>query len=111
MIAQRLLASWSSHKVLTKLSARSFPGWPQTSQVRKDSSAVIPIRRRWLQHKHRDHAAATVLNYFAYNLIKIHRTLRKSLAMAAGVTDLLWKVFDLVALWESYVQRRAERAA
>jgi hypothetical protein len=27
--------------------------------------------------------------YFAYNFIKIHRTLRTSLAMAAGVTDRL----------------------
>jgi hypothetical protein len=33
------------------------------------------------------HAAATALNYFAYNFIKIHRTLRVSPAMAAGVTD------------------------
>jgi hypothetical protein len=31
--------------------------------------------------------------------------------MAAGVTDRLWDVNDLVALWEAYEQRRAERAA
>ena len=43
-------------------------------------------------------AAATALNYFAYNFIKIHRTLRVSAAMAAGVTDRLWSVEDLVAL-------------
>jgi len=52
-----------------------------------------------------------LLFYFAYNFIKIHRTLRTSPAMAAGVTDRLWSVEDLVALWESYEQRRAERAA
>ena len=66
------------------------------------------------QRKHKEstlrkHAAATALNYFAYNFIKIHRTLRVSPAMAAGVTDRLWDVNDLVALWESY-ERRAERA-
>ena len=55
-----------------------------------------------------NHAAATALNYFAYNFIKIHRTLRMSPAMAAGVTDRLWSVEDLVALWEAYEQRRAE---
>jgi hypothetical protein len=57
-----------------------------------------------------NHAAATALNYFAYNLIKIHRTLRVTPAMAAGVTSQLWEVSDLVALWESY-ERGAERAA
>lgn len=36
------------------------------------------------------HAAATALNYFAYNFIKIHRTLRVSPGTAAGVTDRLW---------------------
>ena len=58
-----------------------------------------------------NHAAAVALNYFAYNFIKIHRSLRMSPAMAADVTDRLWSVEDLVALWESYEQRRAERAA
>jgi len=51
------------------------------------------------------------LDYFACNFIKIHRTLRTSPAIAAGVTDRLWSVEDLVALWESYEQQRAERAA
>ena len=46
-----------------------------------------------------DHAVATALDYFAYNFIKIHRTLRMSPAMAVGVTDRLWEVNDLVALW------------
>jgi hypothetical protein len=32
-------------------------------------------------------------------------------AMVAGVTDRLWSVEDLVALWEAYEERRAERAA
>jgi len=58
-----------------------------------------------------NHAAATALTYFGYNFIKIHRTLRTSPAMAAGVSDRLWSVEDLVALWEAYEQRRAERAA
>jgi hypothetical protein len=43
----------------------------------------------------------TAFNYFAYNFIKIHRTLRMTPAMAAGVTDRLWDVADLVALWSS----------
>jgi hypothetical protein len=48
--------------------------------------------------------------YFAYNFIKIHRTLRTTPAMAAGVTDRLWDVADLVAAWEAE-ERREEIAA
>jgi len=42
------------------------------------------------------------LNYFVHSFTKIHRTLRMSPAMAAGVTDRHWEVADLVALWEAY---------
>jgi hypothetical protein len=38
------------------------------------------------------------INYFAYNFIEIHSTLRTSPAMAAGVTDRLFDVMDLVNL-------------
>ena len=48
-----------------------------------------------------NHAAAVALNYFSYNLIKIHRTLRVTPAMAAGVTDRLFDVSDIVALLEA----------
>jgi hypothetical protein len=48
------------------------------------------------------------LYYFSYNFIKIHRTLRVSPAMAAGVTDHLWSVSDLADLWEAEeVEKRA----
>jgi hypothetical protein len=57
-----------------------------------------------------NHAAAVALNYFAYNFIQIYRTLRTNPAMAAGVTDHLWSVADLVALWESE-ERRLEKTA
>jgi hypothetical protein len=53
---------------------------------------------------------AVALYYFAYNFVKIHRTLRMTPAMAAGVTDRLWEVSDLVALLE-VEERGLERAA
>jgi hypothetical protein len=57
-----------------------------------------------------NHAAAMALYYFSYNFVKIHRTLRTSPAMAAGVTTRLMEVSDLVALLEAE-ERGLERAA
>ena len=54
-----------------------------------------------------NHAAAVALTYFAYNFIKIHRTLRVTPAMAAGVTDRLWDVTDLVRLLEAAESKKA----
>jgi hypothetical protein len=53
------------------------------------------------------HEAAVALNYFAYNFIRIHRTLRTSPAMAAGAISKLWEVSDLVALLEAAEAKRA----
>ena len=59
--------------------------------------------------KLQNHAAAVALYYFSYTFVKIHRTLRTSPAMAAGATNRLWEVSDLVALWEAD-ERRVEVA-
>jgi hypothetical protein len=48
--------------------------------------------------KMENHVAATALNYFSYNFIKIHRTLRTFPAIAAGVTDRVWIVEALESL-------------
>lgn len=44
------------------------------------------------------HVNALSLHFFYYNFIRIHRTLRVTPAMAAGVTDRLWNMADLVAI-------------
>jgi hypothetical protein len=43
----------------------------------------------------------------AYNFIKIHRTLRTSPAMAAGVMDRLWDVSDIVELLQRAESKKA----
>ena len=64
-----------------------------TSFVERQNWSVRTSMRRYTRlsngfsRKLANHAAATALNYFAYNFIKIHRTLRVSPAMAAGVSD------------------------
>jgi|SRR3954469_2268522 len=87
-----------------------------TSFVERQNWTVRTNMRRYTRlsngfsRKIENHAAAVALNYFAYNFIKIHRTLRVTPAMAAGVTNRLWEVKDLVALWEAY-ESAQEKAA
>jgi IS1 family transposase len=86
-----------------------------TSFVERQNWTVRTAMRRYTRlsngfsRKIENHAAAIALNYFAYNFIKIHRTLRVTPAMAAGVTDRLWDAGDLVGLLEA--EERVERAA
>jgi hypothetical protein len=45
-----------------------------------------------------NHVAMVALHVMYYNFVRIHQTLRVTPAMAAGVTDRLWGIQDLVAL-------------
>jgi IS1 family transposase len=79
-------------------------GHISTSYVERQNWTVRTTMRRYTRlsngfsRKLRNHAAAVALNYFSYNFVKVHRTLRVSPAMAAGVTTKLWEVADIVAL-------------
>ena len=48
-----------------------------------------------------NHAQSVALFMTYYNFVRIHKTLRVTPAMAAGVTDRLWEVSDIVALLEA----------
>jgi hypothetical protein len=41
---------------------------------------------------------AVALRFLHYNFCRIHQTLRVTPAMAAGVTDHVWEIADIVAL-------------
>jgi IS1 family transposase len=45
-----------------------------------------------------NHVAAIALHYMHYNFVRIHQTLRVTPAMAAGVTDRVWEITDLVQM-------------
>ena len=48
-----------------------------------------------------NHTAAVALNYFVYNLIRIHRTLSVTPAMAAGIADHVWSIEQIVGLLDT----------
>jgi hypothetical protein len=57
-----------------------------------------------------NHAHSVAPHYMHYNFCRIHKTLRVTPAMAAGVTDRLWSIGDMVAVLEAWEQKRQEAA-
>lgn len=47
-----------------------------------------------------NHLYAVALHMMYYNFVRVHRTLRVTPAMAAGVADRLWEISDIAALVE-----------
>jgi hypothetical protein len=49
-----------------------------------------------------NHAHAMSLHFLYYNFVRIHQTLKISPAMAAGVTNRLWEMKDVVEMIEAW---------
>ena len=98
------LKVWNRSSAELERSARPDPDHISTSYVERQNWSVRTSMRRYTRlsngfsRKIENHMAAVAINYFAYNFIKIHRTLRVTPAMAAGVTGRLFDVTDLVNL-------------
>jgi hypothetical protein len=56
-----------------------------------------------------NHAYAVALHMMCYNFVKIHTKLRMSPAMAAGVSNTLWEIGDIVKLVEAAEAKPAKR--
>jgi IS1 family transposase len=52
--------------------------------------------------KMENHAHAMALHFLYYNFVRIHKTLRTTPAMAAGVSDRLWEIGDIVGVLEAW---------
>ena len=53
-----------------------------------------------------NHAHAVALHFMYYNFCKLHKAHRLTPAMAAGVTDRLWEVSDIVRVLETWESGR-----
>lgn len=56
-----------------------------------------------------NHAHSVALNFMYYNFVRIHGTLRVTPAMAAGVTDKLWELADIVAMIDAAAPQPTKR--
>jgi IS1 family transposase len=100
---------------------KAIVGYPDpehvsTSYIERQNLTMRMSMRRFTRltnafsKKIENHTAAIALHMMHYNFVRIHQTLRTTPAMAAGVTDRLWEVSDIVALLEAS-ERGLERAA
>jgi IS1 family transposase len=53
-----------------------------------------------------NHFCAVVLHAMYYNFVRIHQTLRITPAMAAGITQRVWEMTDLIDMLEAFEARR-----
>lgn len=80
------------------------PAHVSTSYVERQNLTMRMSMRRFTRltngfsKKVDNHRHALALHYMYYNFARIHKTLRCTPAMAAGVTKRLWEISDIVAL-------------
>jgi IS1 family transposase len=56
-----------------------------------------------------NHGHSLALYFVYYNWVRVHKTLRVTPAMAAGLTDRLMEMGDLVTMIDAYHERQAKR--
>jgi IS1 family transposase len=56
-----------------------------------------------------NHTHQVALHFMYYNFVRIHSALRMTPALAAGVSDRLWEISDIVALVEANDQKPVRR--
>ena len=77
-----------------------------TSYVERHNLTIRMSNRRFTRltnafsKKVENHAASVALFIMYYNFARIHQTLRVTPAMAAGVTDHVWEIGEIVGLLE-----------
>jgi IS1 family transposase len=88
-----------------------------TSYVERSNLTMRMHMRRFTRltngfsKKVENHAYAVALHMMYYNFVRIHSKLRMSPAMAAGVTDRLWEIGDIVALIDAAEEAPKKRGS
>lgn len=84
------------------------PDHVSTSMAERNNLNIRMHQRRMTRltnafsKKVENHAHAMALHFMYYNFVRIHKTLRTTPAMAAGVTKRLWEMGDVVEVLEAW---------
>jgi len=89
------------------VTGRPDPAHISTSFVERQNLTMRMMMRRFTRltngfsKKVENHAWAIALHYMHYNFCRIHKTLRVTPAMAAGISDHVWDISEIADLLES----------
>ena len=89
------------------ISGHPDPKHVSTSYVERQNLTMRMSMKRFVRlsngfsKKIENHMHAVALHYMFYNFVRIHKTLRTTPAQAAGVTDRLWEIADIVTLLDA----------
>lgn len=103
----------------TGVSVKSVEGNPNpkyisTSYVERQNLNIRMGNRRMTRltnafsKKAENHAHMMAVYFMHYNFVRIHKTLKMTPAMAAGVTPKLWEMSDMVKVLEEWEAEQAE---
>jgi IS1 family transposase len=90
----------------------SDPNHISTSYAERQNLTMRMHMRRFTRltnafsKKIENHACAVALHSMYYNFVRLHQTLKISPAMAAGVTDRLWEMVDVVDVLDAFGAKR-----
>lgn len=104
----------------TGIRKRTVEGKPDTAHIstsyveRQNLTMRMHMRRftrltNAFSKKVENHAHAVALHMMYYNFVRIHKTLRVTPAMAAGVSDRLWEIADIAKLVEDAEAKPGKR--
>ena len=91
------------------------PDHVSTSYIERQNLTLRMAMRRFTRltnafsKKIENHVHAIALHYMHYNFCRIHQSLRITPAMAAGVTDKLWEIADIVRMVEDAAPKLGPR--
>src|SRR5208282_4510140 len=83
-----------------------------TSYVERQNLTMRMHMRRFTRltnafsKKIENHACAVALHSMYYNFVRLHQTIKVNPAMAAGVTDRLWEMVDVIDVLDAFEAKR-----
>jgi hypothetical protein len=93
--------SVKARRIAGLLGRSNSPGKRNNLNIRMHSRRMTRLTNAFSK-KIENHAHAMALHFLYYNFVRIHKTLKVTPAMAAGVTDRLWEVSDMVNVLEAW---------